>query len=287
MNFSIDFAHFTRKADSDGVVRLDLTQRLSQDALSFDVWADGYVQQRYFFAQNDARYPKIPERVKVELLPGEETLGGKVTDERSQPIPGVDVRIWGYLGEKKDTHELAWRVNTTTDENGQWRCRCFRSMTFAYIYLSHPDYLSDGDSHPRKHGEPSARGKPARGSVPAIEQSLKSLRDFSDIQVMTKGIELAGRVTDEQDRAIAGAEVGWLERGQRGTFHQSTPLTSTNATGRFRFRARSTWVAGDAGQGEWARARAQAPERDRHGRTLDGEVRAASVAGRADRRLEW
>ena len=37
----------------------------------------------------------------MELLPGEETLGGKVTDERSQPIPGVDVRIWGYLGEKK------------------------------------------------------------------------------------------------------------------------------------------------------------------------------------------
>ena len=43
-----------------------------------------------------------------------------------RPISGVDVKIWGYLGEKKEQHELAWMVDATTDEQGQWRCRCFR-----------------------------------------------------------------------------------------------------------------------------------------------------------------
>ena len=116
------------------------------------MWAEGYVQQRYFFAQNDARYPKIPARFTVGLLPGEETLGGTVVDEQKRPIAGATVVIWGYLGQKKEEHELAYRVDATTDQHGQWRCRCFRGMKFAFLYLSHPDYLSDGDSHPRRHG---------------------------------------------------------------------------------------------------------------------------------------
>ena len=83
----------------------------------------------------------------MELLPGEEVLGGKVTDTQGRPISGVKVVVWGYLGEKKDLRELAWMVDARTDENGQWRARCFRSMKFAYLYLSHPDYLSDVRSH--------------------------------------------------------------------------------------------------------------------------------------------
>ena len=206
-----------------------------QDSLSFDVWADGYVQQRFFFAQNDARYPKIPDHFTVELLPGEETLGGKVTDEQGRPIAGVKVIVWGYLGEKKDKHELAYMVDATTDERGQWRCRCFRSMTFAYLYLSHPDYLSDGNAHPRQHGQPAARGKPARGEAPAKDEPLARLRDFSDVQIMTRGTSLAGKVIDEHEKPIEGAEVAWLEGDGRTIFHDGLPLKTTDARGYFRF----------------------------------------------------
>ena len=97
VRFSIDFGTSLREANRDGVVHFDLTKRVFQDSLNFDVWADGYVQQRFFFAQNDARYPKIPDQFTVELLPGEETLGGKVTDEQGRPIAGVKVTVWGYL----------------------------------------------------------------------------------------------------------------------------------------------------------------------------------------------
>ena len=230
VRYMIDFEQPTRTADQNGVVRLDLRQRKFQDSLTLDVWADGYIQQRYFFAQNDARYPNIPAQFTVELLPGEETLGGKVTDDRGQPIRGVEVKIWGYLGEKKEKHELAYMVSATTDEQGQWRCRCFRGLTFAYLFLSHADYLSDGDGHPREHGKP----RPDMPS-PANDQSLEGLRDFSDVQVLTAGVSLEGKVTDEQDKPIAGAEVGWLDEDGRNAFHDDVPVTTTDARGYFRF----------------------------------------------------
>ena len=186
------------------------------------------MQQRHFFAQDDARYPKIPPRFTVELLPGEETLGGKVTDEEGRPIAGVKVKIWGYLGEKKEKSELAYMVDATTDERGQWRCRCFRSMKFANLYLSHPDYLSDDQFHPRRHGRPS--GPPQRDDLP-----MEALRDFSDVQVMTKGVEILGKVVDEKGRAVQGAEVGWLRVDRHETFHSDMPTTTTDAEGGFRF----------------------------------------------------
>ncbi len=231
VRFSIDLENVNRKADGDGVVQFDLTKRLFQDSLSFDVWADGYVQQRYFFSQIDARQPKVPPRFVVELLPGEETLGGKVVDERGRPIAGVDVQIWGYLGEKKEPHEMAYHVDARTDDKGQWRCRCFRGLTFAYLYLSHPDRLSDGRSHPREHGSPRPGTPPAGDNQP-----LAGLRDFSDVQVMTTGVSLAGKVTDEKDKPVADAEVGWIEAHQQQTaFHGAMPVTKTDVRGMFRF----------------------------------------------------
>jgi beta-lactamase regulating signal transducer with metallopeptidase domain/protocatechuate 3,4-dioxygenase beta subunit len=230
VNFLTDLSRVIRKTGSDGVVRLDLTHRMFHDSLGFDVWAEGYVQQRYFFAQNDARYPKIPPRFSVELLPGEQTLGGKVTDEAGRPIAGVTVRIWGYLGEKKEEHELASYVDTTTNDRGQWRCRCFRSMTFAYIYLSHPDYINDDAAHPRRHGSPMPAIRPQPG-----DQPLAGLRDFSDVQVMKTGVSLAGKVVDGQNKPVAGAQVGWIRVDERHTSHAWMPVTSTNDAGRFRF----------------------------------------------------
>ena len=60
VRFSIDFGTAIARADKNGLVRLDLSKRTFQDALALDVWAEGYVQQRYCFAQNDIRFPKIP-----------------------------------------------------------------------------------------------------------------------------------------------------------------------------------------------------------------------------------
>lgn len=227
---STDLETTVVKTDRDGRVRIDLTKRTFQDTFSFDAWADGYIQQRFFFSQIDARHPKTPDHFTVDLLPGEETLGGRVTDEDGKPIAGVKVEVWGYLGEKKEKEELAYMIDAVTNDRGEWRSRCFRDMQFAYLYLSHPDFLADGESHPRRHGRP-------RKTDPASpdEQPMERLRNFTDVQVMSRGVPIAGEVRDGTGKAVADAEIGWFEAEGFEPFHHSLITTASDANGRFRF----------------------------------------------------
>jgi beta-lactamase regulating signal transducer with metallopeptidase domain/thiol-disulfide isomerase/thioredoxin/protocatechuate 3,4-dioxygenase beta subunit len=228
---TVDWVDSLFNTDRDGRVRIDLSRRRYHNGLNIDAWAEGYIQQRHFFPENDAPRLAIPGQVTIELLPGEETLGGRVTDQEGKPIGGVKVEIWGYLGEIKLKEELAYMVDAATDDQGQWRCRCFRKMTFAYLYLSHPDYLADGNGHPRAHGRPRAADPPGPD-----EQPVAALRDFSDAQVMTRGVGVTGVVRDEQEKPVADAEVGWLEAGRNhNTFPWDVPKTVTDAQGRFLF----------------------------------------------------
>jgi protocatechuate 3,4-dioxygenase beta subunit/thiol-disulfide isomerase/thioredoxin len=227
---SIGMETTVRKTDREGRARIVLFRHRIRNTLNLDIWTEGYVQQQHFFAQNDARYPKIPAQVTFELLPGEETLGGKVVDEQGRPIGGVKVDIWGYLGEEKQKEELAYHVDATTNAHGQWRCRCFRSMKFAYLYLSHPDYLSDGSTHARPHGHPL----PSHAPEPD-EKPMAALRDFSDVQVMTRGVEVVGEVRNQERSAIPDAEVGWLEAADRHLLHDLLQLTTTDHNGHFKF----------------------------------------------------
>jgi len=223
-----DFVETLWNTDREGRIRVDLSKLVFADRFGFDVWADGYVQQRHYFGTYYAQIPTIPERITVSLLPGEETLGGKVTNEDGRPIAGARVVLWGYLGEKKESHEAAFMVDTMTDPNGEWRCRSCRKMTFAYIYLSHPDYVADEQSQPRTHGQPQ-EGKPYSPDDPA----LKGLRAFSDVQVMKRGVAIVGRVTDQKGNAVADAEVGRLLAHHLDTFSWEMPRTRTDRDGRF------------------------------------------------------
>jgi hypothetical protein len=80
--------------DAEGRVRIDLVGDAAT-YINLDIWADGYIQQRHDFGQNDPRFKPIPPRLEIDLLPGEETLGGTVTDEEGRRIAGAKVEIWG------------------------------------------------------------------------------------------------------------------------------------------------------------------------------------------------
>jgi protocatechuate 3,4-dioxygenase beta subunit len=220
------------RTDRDGKVRIDLANATFDENLILDVGHEGFVSQRHAFSRGRAPRLSVPERLDVALNPGEETLGGRVVDEAGRPIAGVKVTIWGELGELKDEHERGPRPTALTDARGEWRCRCFRKMKFAYLYLSHPDYVADNESHRRRHfgPNPQATGLPEPNDGP-----LEALRDFSDMQVMTRGVELTGTVVDERGKPVAGAEVGWFESERRNTRHDELTTTSTDAAGQFRF----------------------------------------------------
>ena len=225
-----DFVQTVWNTDNLGRIRVDLSKLVFDDDFGFDVWANGYVQQRHFFRTYDPQTPRIPDQFTVALLPGEETLGGKVANEDGRPIAGARVVLWGHLGEKKEPHELAFMVDAMTDSNGEWRCRSCRKMTFAYIYLSHPDYVADEQSHPRTHGQPQ-EGKPRSPDDPALE----GLRAFSDVQVMKRGVAIVGQVTDQKGNAVADGEVGRIEAHHLDTFSWDMPTTRTDRQGRFAF----------------------------------------------------
>lgn len=227
---NMDFVEKLWTTDREGRLRVDLSRLTFQDSFSFDLWADGYVQQRYAFGSHDPQNPIIPARKVIALLPGEETLGGTVRNEEGQPIAGARVVLRGYLGERKEPHELAYMVDCTTNPKGEWRCRSFRKATFAYLYLSHQDYVSDDHFEPRVHGQP----REARQSPPD-DPSLKGLRDFSDVQVMVRGVAISGKVVDEHARPVAGAEVGRLESDHLDSFSWDIPRTTTDVQGRFSF----------------------------------------------------
>ena len=79
-------------------------------------------------------------------------------------------------------------------------------------------------------------GESPPGSPPASDHPLAGLRNFSDVEVMTAGVSLAGTVTDERDKPIVGAETGWLDGdGNNPLSYPSMPVTWTNAAGQFRF----------------------------------------------------
>ena len=222
---NIDLKGRRARADDSGRLVIDLAGRRIHDSVSFDVWADGYVQQRRRFERSDPKYPRDTGRVEVRLLPANETLGGTVRDESGRPIPGVTVAVWGYLGEKKHKDELAYRVVASTDDQGRWRAGNFRKMTFAYLYLDHPDFLSDGSIPTRTFGSPEGRTPHPKELAP--------LRDFSDVQVMKRGVAIRGRVADRRGRPIPGASVAWLKESERMGFGNDLPATLADAEGRF------------------------------------------------------
>jgi len=216
------------RTDANGKARIDLTGRAFLDVMSFDVFVEDYVQQRFAYSKYESDKPPLPAQLQVNLWPGEETLGGKVVDEQGKPVAGAKVEIWGYLGEKRDPHELAYMVDARTDARGQWRCRSFRKMTWAYLYLSHPDFLADTDQNPRVHGRIDANREPTPN-----EQPFQGLRDFSDVEVLKKGIRIAGRVVDETGKPVAGAEIGWIRVAGRYSLQLDVQKATADADGHF------------------------------------------------------
>ena len=98
----IDSKYLRSTTDAQGLSKVDLSSQRLNHELNVDVWADGYIQQRFYGPDSRQQEGKKPNRVEFRLHKGEETLGGIVKDEQGKPISGVNVRIWGYLGEKKD-----------------------------------------------------------------------------------------------------------------------------------------------------------------------------------------
>ncbi|WZO98763.1 carboxypeptidase regulatory-like domain-containing protein [Isosphaeraceae bacterium EP7] len=227
----MDFTEADKLADADGRVRVDLSKRRYKESLSLEIWAEGYVQKQHYFSRDNPKFPDVTATLTVRLHPADETLGGLVTDEEGKPIAGAKVEISGQLGGEAIEGERAYKVPAITDAVGRWRSRSFRAMKSASLYLSHPDFVGNDQLDPRFHAEMDPSGRPRPGV-----KSIASLRDFSDVEVMTRGVSLDGIVTDSKGRPVAGAHVGKTDaQNARSTLDMFLDKTVTDAAGHFRF----------------------------------------------------
>ena len=172
----------------------------------------------------DRSYGPLPERGgatisgdhTIEMEEGV-TIGGFVKSPHGKVIGGATVIVmarakadsspdWSYVPE----------VRATTDTNGRWRFSEMPSgWEFVYIRVTHPDYVPTF----MQRDFP----KPSDFMLKAGKAEL----------ILDEGVELVGKLVDDQGRPLAGAKIG-LGSARRNR-HRHFPSALTDAEGLFRF----------------------------------------------------
>ncbi len=151
-------------------------------------------------------------------LPQGTRVGGRVVDERGEPIAGARLRVSaepveGHGFEPGVPRPICYEEFVTTDADGRWYCdRLPKEWSNVFVMLAHPDFVDD-DSLRRLEDE-------------------QALRDEAVELTMWRGRALNGRVTDSDGRPVAGAKLalrstaaehggtfttdaeGWFDAGQ-------------------------------------------------------------------------
>ncbi len=219
--------------DSRGECRVSFGPGSSEDwRLLVRVIADGYVPRLIRWGG--------PRGDQVERLPAEYTLrlvhglpiGGRVVNERGEPVPGAQVSFGDVLLPPVEDYGYGAREGPapahveTTDERGFWRCTHLPSeLEVLQFSVSHPDYL------PASFDEDRPASATERGGQPLNREDL--LKQTAVI-VLKPGLSVSGVVRDYRGQSLAGAEV--IESHiVLGEFLEQLGTRLTGAEGRFRF----------------------------------------------------
>ena len=161
----------------------------------------------------------IPPIYTVNLKSGVH-VGGIVLDPEGNPVPGATVSLGRFWrgGEERQTkgEEPAFsRQNHTTEADGRWAARNLPAELLERISVegSHTNFIGvrvDMDAKPE------------------IEQELRA---GTHKLVLKRGLEVRGRVLNEQQQPIADAQV-WAGR----RFYRERQETRTDSLGQFFFR---------------------------------------------------
>lgn len=191
--------------------------------MAVSVRADGYVSRSANFRPGDA----VPDEYTFALEKGS-TIGGYVHDQAGKPIGDVQLTIFVTLAvEPKltDRDRLNTSIITQTDASGHWACNEVPSNpSMIRLRLVHPEYISCDywtQSYPTEG--------PSGQKIQPI--AMIELRAGKAVMVMQYGFLVMGIVNDENGKALAGAAVSEIERGQ------ALSTVSTGLDGRFAFTA--------------------------------------------------
>jgi thiol-disulfide isomerase/thioredoxin len=178
--------------------------------MTIDIHTPSHIQQR---VELTTKKPKVA----IKLRKGERTAGGVVVDEAGKPIQGATIRFSAYLGKKKPQGEgiteLVCDIDAVTDAEGRWRLQVVdASPKNLHFAVKHPEFVFSWQQ-PR--------------------QSANDLLNGTAKSELKRGVEVNGKILDEQGRPIAGAAV--VAGFANDPVIDFSPRVVTKEDGAFRF----------------------------------------------------
>ena len=202
----------TPYAFTDAAGEATIDYPLSGD-LTLDVHTTSHIQQRLSLLE----MKPLPDRFEVKLRKGERTAGGLVVNEEGKPVANATVRFSAYLGQPEapapGVRELVCDIDAITDAQGRWRLRVLdASPRNLGVHVKHPAYAYIHFI------------QPPPGSHELLAGSAKS--------VLKRGVEVHGKVRDDQGKPIAGASVAAVY--EERFLEDFSPIVHSSADGAFR-----------------------------------------------------
>ena len=202
----------TRPVDAEGRAKVEYDQPTNY--LSVLVRGPGRVPTAASW--HDRMTPlQLPASLTVRLPKGAR-FAGRVVDEAGKPVAGAKVLLTGPItGLGQATHWVEpriWDVPVETDADGRWAWDGVPADKADEIYfrVTHPDFVADG-----------------RVQLPKTAELL----DATAVITLDRGVDIAGRVTDNTGSPVAGAGVTTVQDAHVVNDYGST--AETGADGRF------------------------------------------------------
>jgi hypothetical protein len=190
VNISLAGTSFPMPTDEKGIVSINIPGDGSSE-LELAVSHGGYTSVKARWAKGN----DIPDKVTIPLRKGT-IIGGIVHDAAGKPVKGVKIEALATAYDSSAINsgrgELRMDIPRdlgVTDSEGRWQTNSAPSEDVAIQMLfTHPEYVSD-------------RGFSYRGG------SWEELRSLKKIVVLQKGVTVAGKVVDRDQKPIAGAQI--------------------------------------------------------------------------------
>ena len=181
--------------------------------LTIDVHTEKHIQQRLDLTEKMGR----PASVQIKLRAGQRSVGGVVVDEDGKPVVGATVRLGAYLGKPQrpaaGVVDLVCDIDAVTDAQGRWSLQVVdESPNNLHFHVRHPDFVFTW-----RQPRPVA----------------KDLLSGAAKTVLKRGIQVTGKVLDEQGHPVAGAGVVAAQTGE--PVIDFTPRIVTKQDGAFCF----------------------------------------------------
>jgi protocatechuate 3,4-dioxygenase beta subunit len=209
--------NFNRTISSDqrGLVDV-LWPKEPINMLTVSASKDGYASRKmeWDFKTGDT----VPSDYTIVLRHGV-TFSGHVVDPQDQPVSRASVQIFRFWSggeemQRKGQQSSFNGEKYVTDDAGLWTAKNLPPELIDHlsITVNHSNFM------------------PTRFTV-SDATAEKALRDGSHVVKLQRGLEIFGRISDEQDNPIAGATV-WFGKHFRSERQQ----TKTDVSGHFQFK---------------------------------------------------